>query len=201
MKEAVLVLLCYLLGSIPFSYIFSKVFGGLDIRTKGTGNVGATNVLRTLGIKIALASLAGDFLKGVLAAWLGFYVGGEILGAICASMVVIGHCWPIFLGFKGGKGVATSAGVLLVLMPPVMLMLAAIFVSLSAITRYVSLGSVCAAALLPVILLLMHQPWSYIIMGFILSAIVLFGHRGNIERLLNGTEKKINQKATGWEGK
>ena len=142
----------------------------------------------------------GDFLKGVLAAWLGLYFGGEILAALCASIVVVGHCWPIFLGFRGGKGVATSAGVLLVLVPPVMLMVTLTFVTLIAVTRYVSLGSVCAAALLPLMLLFMHQPWSYIIMGFILASIVLFQHRMNIERLRKGTEKKIDEKATGREG-
>jgi glycerol-3-phosphate acyltransferase PlsY len=196
MKEGLLVLLCYLLGSIPFSYIFSRIWGGVDIRAKGTGNVGATNVLRTLGVKIALASLIGDFCKGVLAAWLGFYVGGEILAALCAIAVVAGHCWPIFLGFKGGKGVATSAGVLLVLTPPIMFMIAITFVTIIAVTRYVSLGSVCGAALLPLLLFFMHQPWSYIIMGLVLTSIVLFGHRENIERLRKGTEKKVNEKAT-----
>ncbi|PKM77028.1 MAG: acyl-phosphate glycerol 3-phosphate acyltransferase [Firmicutes bacterium HGW-Firmicutes-15] len=201
MKEVLLVLFCYLLGSIPFSYIFSRLLGGVDIRAKGTGNVGATNVLRTLGVKIALASLMGDFLKGVLAAWLGLHFGGEILAALCASMAVVGHCWPIFLGFKGGKGVATSAGLLLVLMPSVMLIIMLTFVTLIAVTRYVSLGSVCGAALLPLMLLFMHQPWSYIIMGFVLSGIVLFRHRENIQRLRKGTEKKINEKATVWEGK
>ncbi len=200
MLEALLVLLCYLLGSIPFSYIFSRILGGVDIRAKGTGNVGATNVLRTLGIKIALASLLGDFLKGVLAAWLGLHFGGEILAALCASIVVVGHCWPIFLGFRGGKGVSTSAGALLVLVPPVMLMVMLTFITLIAVTRYVSLGSVCGAALLPLMLLLMHQPWPYVIMGFILASIVLFRHRENIERLRKGTEKKINEKASG-EGK
>jgi glycerol-3-phosphate acyltransferase PlsY len=196
MKEVLLVLLCYLLGSIPFSYIFSRVLGGVDIRARGTGNVGTTNVLRTLGVKIALASLMGDFFKGVLAAWLGLHFGGEILAALCACIVVVGHCWPIFLGFRGGKGVATSAGVLLVLVPPVMLMVMLTFVAVIAVTRYVSLGSVCGAALLPLILLFMHQPWSYIIMGFILASIVLFQHRTNIERLRKGIEKKIDEKAT-----
>jgi glycerol-3-phosphate acyltransferase PlsY len=201
MIKVLLVLLCYLIGSIPFSYIFSRVFGGIDIRAKGTGNVGATNVLRTLGIKIALLSLIGDLFKGVLAAWLGLIVGGETLGALCGSAVVIGHCWPVFLGFRGGKGVATSAGVFVVLVPPVLLMLAVVFVTLAAVTRYVSLGSICAAALLPFMLLFMHQPWSYIIMGLILTSIVIFRHRENIKRLRNGTEKKINEKATGFEGK
>jgi glycerol-3-phosphate acyltransferase PlsY len=201
MKELVLVVLCYFLGAIPFSYLFSRFFGGVDIRSRGTGNVGATNVLRTVGTKIALASLLGDFFKGVLAAWLGFYFGGTVLAAICAGIAVVGHCWPIFLGFKGGKGVATSAGVILFLMPSVLLVLLVTFVTSIAVTRLVSLGSVCAAVLLPFLVLVLHQPWPYNLMCVLLSAIVLFRHRSNIYRLRKGTEKRINEKATGLEGK
>lgn len=195
MLEFILVLLCYLLGSIPFSYIFSRVLGGVDIRAKGTGNVGATNVLRTLGIKIALASLGGDLLKGVIAAWLGLHFGGESLGALCAAVAVTGHCWTVFLGFKGGKGVATSAGTLLVLMPVILLILAVSFVTIIAVSRYVSLGSVCAAVLLPLLVLLMHQPLPFIFMSFAIASMVIFRHRTNIERLRQGVEKKINEKA------
>jgi len=196
MKEILVVLLCYILGSIPFSYIFSRVLGGVDIRAKGTGNVGATNVLRTLGIKIAVASLLGDLLKGVAAAWLGLHFGGQGLAAICATMAVVGHCWPIFLRFRGGKGVATSCGILMVLMPVIGLIASATFVIVIAISRYVSLGSICTAAILPVVVLLTNQPWPYIVMTFVLAAMVLFRHRANIERLRQGTEKKINEKAT-----
>ncbi len=195
MLEILLVLLCYILGSIPFSFIFSRVLGGVDIRARGTGNVGATNVLRTLGIKIAAASLLGDLLKGVVAAWLGLYFGGQVLAAICATVAVAGHCWPIFLGFRGGKGVATAAGVILLLMPPVFLILAAIFVIIIVISRYVSLGSVCVACIWPVLALLTDQPWQYIVMSFVIVGMVVFRHRTNIERLRHGTEKKINEKA------
>jgi len=195
MIEYVLVILCYFLGSVPFSYLFSRILGGVDIRARGTGNVGATNVLRTLGIKIALASLGGDLLKGVLAAWLGLHFGGEGLGALCAAVAVAGHCWPVFLGFRGGKGVSTSAGALLILMPEICLIIAATFVTVIAVSRFVSLGSVCAATLLPLLVLLIHQPWQYIIMSFVLASMVIFRHRTNIERLRQGTEKKINEKA------
>ncbi len=197
MKELVLVFICYFIGAIPFSYIFSRFFGGIDIRSIGTGNVGATNVLRSVGIKIAIASLAGDLFKGVLAAWLGLYFGGIMMASICASIAVVGHCWPIFLGFKGGKGVATSAGVILFLMPSVFLVLLVTFVALIAVTRYVSLGSVCGAIIVPLLVLITHQPWPYFIMCLLLAIIVLFRHRTNIERLRKGTEKRINEKATG----
>jgi glycerol-3-phosphate acyltransferase PlsY len=196
MKEILLVLLCYFLGSIPFSFIFSRVFGGVDIRAKGTGNVGATNVLRTLGIKIAVASLLGDLLKGAMAAWLGLHFGNQGLAALCAAAAVTGHCWPVFLGFRGGKGVATSGGAVLVLMPTILLILAATFVIVIAVSRFVSLGSLCVAVILPVSALLTIQPWPYIAMSFVLAVMVIFQHRTNIVRLRQGTEKKINEKAS-----
>ena len=195
MKEIVLVLLCYFMGAIPFSYIFSRLLGGVDIRARGTGNVGATNVLRTLGIKIAIASLMGDLLKGLIAAWLGLYFGGEGMAAVCAVAAVVGHCWPVFLGFKGGKGVATAAGVIFYLMPTLGLILLVVFITIIFISRFVSLGSICIAALFPALALIMSQPWQYVIMSVIMAGMVIFRHRTNIERLRHGTEKKINEKA------
>jgi len=195
MKEIVLTIACYLIGSVPFSYLFSRYLGGVDIRSRGTGNVGATNVLRTLGMKIALLSLLGDVLKGVLAAWLGLAFGGEGLAALCTVAVVTGHCWPLFLDFRGGKGVATSAGALVVLMPLITLILLVTFVTVIAVSRYVSLGSVCAAVLLPLLALVMQEPWQYLLMGVILAGMVLFRHRTNIERLRQGCESKLGQKS------
>ncbi|NMC27088.1 MAG: glycerol-3-phosphate 1-O-acyltransferase PlsY [Syntrophomonadaceae bacterium] len=195
MKEIVLTLACYLIGSVPFSYLFSRYLGGVDIRSRGTGNVGATNVLRTLGMKIALLSLLGDVFKGVLAAWLGLVFGGEGLAALCTVAVVIGHCWPLFLDFRGGKGVATSAGALLVLMPLITLILLVTFVTIIAVSRYVSLGSVCAAVLLPLLALVMREPWQYLLMTVVLAGMVLFRHRTNIERLRRGCESKLGQRS------
>lgn len=195
MKEIMLILFCYLVGSIPFSYIFSRVLGGVDIRARGTGNVGATNVLRTLGIKIAILSLMGDLSKGAISGWLGLHYGGMYLGAICAIIAVTGHCWPVFLGFRGGKGVATAAGAALVLVPKVFILLALIFVIVIGISRYVSLGSICAAAMLPVLTLLVYYSGIYTLMSLVIAVMVIFRHRTNIERLRNGTEKKINEKA------
>lgn len=195
MKELVVVVICYLIGSIPFSYLFSRYLGGVDIRSQGTGNVGATNVLRTLGLKIALISFLGDFLKGILAAYLGLIVGGEGLAAVSAVAVVAGHCWPLFLGFRGGKGVATSAGVLIVLTPLITVILLAVFVTIIAVSRFVSLGSVCAAVLFPVLTIIMNEPWQYILMSLLMAAMVLFRHRTNIERLRQGTERKLGEKS------
>ena len=195
MLEILLVLLCYILGSIPFSFIFSRVLGGVDIRARGTGNVGATNVLRTLGIKIAAASLLGDILKGAVSAWLGFYYGGPSLAALCTIMAVAGHCWPVFLGFRGGKGVATWGGALLVLMTTDALIAAAMLVIIIAISRFVSLGSICTVAILPFLALLTNQPWQYVVLCLVAAGIVIFQHKTNIERLRHGTEKKINEKA------
>lgn len=198
MKElwVLLPLLSYIIGSVPFSYIFSRFLGGVDIRTKGTGNVGATNVLRSVGIKVAVASLAGDLLKGLMAAWLGSYFGGPGLAAVCSVAVVVGHCWPVFLGFRGGKGVATAAGVIFMLMPLIILLEALVFVSIIAFSRYVSLGSVSAALVFPVAALVSQQPWQYVIMSLIISAIIVYRHRTNIERLRQGTESKLTEKAS-----
>lgn len=194
MEKILLVILCYFIGAIPFSYIFNRIFGGGDIRKKGSGNVGATNVLRTMGIKIALAALAGDLLKGVLAAWVGLHFGGNILASVCAVAAVIGHCWPAFLGFRGGKGVATSTGIILFLMPKVFLVLLFLFLSIVIISRYVSLGSICGAALFPIILILLSKPLPYLLMGLIMAAIVVYRHKENIIRLRNGTEGKLGNK-------
>lgn len=195
MKEILLVLFCYIIGSIPFSYIFSRVLGGVDIRARGTGNVGATNVLRTLGIKIAVVSLTGDVLKGAVSAWLGLYFGGPGLAALCTLMAVAGHCWPLFLKFRGGKGVATWGGALLVLMTTDALIAASILLIIITVSRIVSLGSICTVAILPVLALLTKQPWQYVVLSFVIGSIVIFQHRSNIERLRQGTEKKINEKA------
>lgn len=197
MKElwVLLPLVAYLLGSVPFSYLFSRFWGGIDIRTKGTGNVGATNVLRSAGIKIAVAALAGDIMKGMLAAWLGSHFGGPAMAATCGAAVVVGHCWPVFLGFRGGKGVATAGGVIIMLMPLVALLEALTLFTIAAVSRYVSLGSVCAGLILPLLALFSGQPRSYVMMSLVLAAIIVYRHRSNIQRLRKGTESKLTEKA------
>lgn len=192
----ILVILSYFIGAIPFSYIASAGIGGVDIRKKGSGNVGATNVLRTLGLKVALLSFAGDVLKGVAAAWLGLHFGGESLAAVCAAVAVVGHCWPVFLNFSGGKGVATAAGIIVFLMPKIVAILVAVFIIIVVFSRYVSLGSITVAALFPILAIILGEPLPYIILAFFMGAIVIYGHRENIVRLKNGNESKLGKKAS-----
>lgn len=194
-KATVLIVLCYLIGSIPFSYIMGRVLGKVDITTKGSGNVGATNVLRATNVPVAILALCGDVLKGVIAAWIGMAAGGPVLAAWCGGAVVVGHCYSIFMKFKGGKGVATAAGVIAFLMPAIVVALASILVISVVITRYVSLGSVLAAALFPILCLVLWKPWPYILLSFFLAGLVLYRHRENIRRLRNGQEARITDKA------
>lgn len=196
MKETALIILCYLIGSIPFSFIFSKLVGGIDIRKRGSHNVGATNALRTAGLKVALLALAGDLLKGVAACWIGALSGNAAIMALCAAAAVVGHCWPVFLGLKGGKGVATSAGIILYLSPSIFIALLAIFLLVVILTKYVSLGSILAAASLPVWALVFHQPWPLVLMCVFIAVLVIARHHENIRKLINGTEAKFTQKAT-----
>lgn len=196
MKEAALIILCYLLGSIPFSYIVSKLMSGVDIRTRGSRNVGATNVMRSVGIGVALLAFAGDLLKGAAAAWIGSTTGSPAMIALCGCAVVIGHCWTAFLGFKGGKGVAASAGIILYISPAMFLILLAAFIIIVLFSRYVSLGSICVAALFPVVAWLLHQPWPLVYMSLFLAILVIARHHENIRKLLAGTEAKFTEKAT-----
>lgn len=192
MKETAIIILCYFIGSIPFSYLFTRLLTKQDIRKKGSGNVGATNALRTSGVRVGVIALAGDLVKGAAAAALGLYAGGEILAALCSFIAVFGHCYPVFLNFRGGKGVATAAGAILVMMPVVFLILMFSLVGITYITHYVSLGSVVAAFMFPLLAILLNKPWPYIIISFAIAALVIYRHRGNMERLRNGSEPKIN---------
>lgn len=193
MLKVAIVILAYLIGSIPFSYLVSRRFGDIDIRTRGSGNVGATNVLRTTGLKYALLALAGDIAKGALAAWLGLVLGGQVLASTCGAAAVIGHSWPVYLGLRGGKGVATSAGVLLVLVPKVALALLVIFVITVALLRLVSVGSLVAAIANPVMVAVLYGSVPLVIMALVLSAIVIWRHQSNIERLRRGSEPKLGK--------
>ena len=191
MQAILWVVLCYLIGSVPFSYIFGRIMGGVDIRSKGSGNVGATNVLRNLGIKAGVLALIGDLLKGVIAAWIASVWGGPLLVLLCSAAALIGHCYPVFLQFKGGKAVATAGGIVLYLNPLIFLILAAGFALTVFISRYVSLGSLVAAALLPLVAIILHQNMEIIILYFFAAALVIYKHKENIGRLSQGAESKI----------
>lgn len=195
MQAVVLIILCYLIGSIPFSLIFGLLLGKVDIRTKGSGNIGATNVLRSSGLAVAILALIADMGKGVAGAWIGSAYGGAEMAAICSGAVLLGHCFSVFLKFRGGKGVATSAGVIGFLMPGILGILALIVIIMVFITRYMSLGSIMAAIALPILTaFIFPKPMPYILLSLFMAVLVLYRHRGNIQRLISGTESKITDK-------
>lgn len=200
-------IIAYLLGSISFSIIISKKMAGFDVRDKGSKNAGSTNVLRTVGKKAAIITLICDCLKGVIAILIAYIAGNiaknldrALLIQLAGIFVVLGHTFPVFFKFKGGKGVATSLGVLLMVNWQIGLICLVFALILMALTRFVSLGSVAAAILFPVLTVFITNnylvPGNYIIFGIILAILVIFNHRENVKRLLAGTENKLSFKGT-----
>lgn len=178
----------YFIGSIPFSYIVSQKLGHVDIRKHGSGNTGATNVYRVLGRKVGLIAFIGDFLKGCIAAWIGFWIAGADGAAICATVSVLGHCYPFALGFKGGKGVATSAGMVMATQPIIgLIVLVVHFVTLKTI-KVMSIASIAAAIVMPVLAILFNTSDVYVGCSVFLGAFVIYRHRSNIQKLLKGEE-------------
>lgn len=194
MLQVLTVIASYLIGSISFSYLIVKLWLNVDIRNYGSGNAGATNVLRVLGKKAAAAVLFLDMLKGFIAVVIGNQIGGENISLICGIAVVLGHNWPIFFKFKGGKGIATSIGVVLAISPLIMLYLILIAVVIIYFTRYVSLASITGALIYPLLVLLLKMPKKYIIFSLILSILAVIRHHSNIYKLLTGKESKIGEK-------
>jgi len=185
----------YLLGSIPFGLVLTKLTGGPDLRAVGSGNIGATNVLRTGGKALAVATLLGDMLKGTIAVLLAqrFGLGAAIAGGLAAGLgAFLGHLFPVWLGFKGGKGVATYIGVLLALVWQAALAFGVIWIAVAAATRYSSLSGLVASAATPAILWFMGYTADAALF-LILTALIWFMHRANIARLLNGTEPRIGR--------
>ena len=205
--DIVTAIIAYLIGSINFSVIISKKMTGFDVREKGSGNAGTTNMLRSVGKKAAVVTLICDVLKGVIAILIAMFIGWafkvenqSLLVQIAGIAVVIGHTFPIFFGFKGGKGVATSLGILVMTNWQIGLICLVFGVVLIALTRMVSLGSCTGAVLFPVLTLFISENYivsqgnGYFIYSVILAVIVLFNHRSNIKRILNGTENRISFK-------
>lgn len=207
----VMLLIAYVIGSINFSVIFSKKFAGFDVREKGSGNAGSTNMLRSVGKGAAALTLICDILKGVVAISIAIILGNmfkdtnkELLVQIAGIAVVIGHTFPIFFGFKGGKGVATSLGILLMSNWQIGLICLVFALILMILTRMVSLGSCAAAVLFPVLTLFINDNYTvltegkngttYFIYSLILAIIVLFNHRSNIKRIITGKENKLSFK-------
>ena len=205
--DVVMAIIAYLIGSINFSVIISKKVAGFDVREKGSGNAGSTNMLRSVGKGAAALTLLCDILKGVVAILIAIGIGNIVKDAdkgllvqIAGVAVVLGHTFPIFFGFKGGKGVATALGILLMTNWQIGLICLVFALVLMVLTQMVSLGSCAAAVLFPVLTLFIKEHYivaeggNYFIYSVILAGIVLYNHRSNIKRLLNGTEKKLSFK-------
>jgi len=198
----VVILLGYLIGSIPFGVIAGRLTRGIDVRDYGSGSMGMTNVIRTVGARAGVFVFLADMAKGAAAvalAWLVFtsdmFFWGQVAGGAAA---VIGHSWPVYVGFRGGRGVTTGFGALLVMSWPVALISFAVFVAVVGLARYMSLGSMLAGlamlvAMIPFVVFDL-EPFAYLVFGFVVVPLIIFRHRGNIQRLLAGTEPKIGQK-------
>ena len=199
MRALLVVIIAYFIGSIPFGYLIVRTRGGGDIRQTGSGGTGATNVSRRAGKAAGVLTLLLDASKGVAAVLIAQAVGGsEWVRAAAAIAVIIGHIFPVWLGFRGGKGVATGVGVFLILAPMALLCAGVVFVSIVFFTRYVSLGSMTAAALIPLFVWLqsvfVQRVWDLrpLLTAAVAGALlIIFAHRGNIERLARGTESQI----------
>lgn len=200
-------IIAYAIGSINFSILISKKMAGFDIRIKGSGNAGTTNMLRSVGKKAAAVTLVCDILKGVVSVLIAYCIGkiikdvdGALIVQIAGIAVVIGHTFPIFFQFKGGKGVATALGVILITNWQVGLLCLVFAIIVIAITRMVSVGSITAAILYPVCTIFGVQSMYYIVDGnyivfsILLAILVIFNHRTNIKRILEGKENKLSFK-------
>lgn len=204
-------IIAYLIGSINFSILISKKKAGFDIREKGSGNAGTTNMLRSVGKDAAIVTLILDILKGVVTIWLSIFYGFmlykiwninidyAILVQVSGILVIVGHTYPIYFGFKGGKGVATALGILLVTNWHIGIISLVFALVLIIVSRMVSVGAICAAILFPVLTLFSYEssfiePGNYMVFSIIIAIIVCFNHRENIKRIMNGTENKISLK-------
>jgi acyl phosphate:glycerol-3-phosphate acyltransferase len=189
----------YFLGSIPFGLLLTKAFGGGDVRKVGSGNIGATNVARAAGLLAGVFTLALDVTKGAGAVFLAEKLSNDSATwmMIAAFAVLVGHCFPVWLKFKGGKGVATAAGVFLVLSPLACLGALLLFLLVVMFWRYISLGSVSAAAAMPLLIYFLwaphHAPPTSVTFGAVAAALlIVYKHRGNLQRLVEGVEPKFS---------
>ncbi|MCK8817748.1 glycerol-3-phosphate 1-O-acyltransferase PlsY [Natroniella sulfidigena] len=185
----------YLLGSIPFGLLVAKFVKGVDIRKYGSGNIGATNAYRIMGLGMGILVALLDIGKGFLGVTIAsrLFQGEPFLILLIGVMAIVGHNWSLFLKFTGGRGVATSVGVLISLAPGAILIVFIVWVLIVATTKYVSLGSIVGATLIPIMMFLFNKPTVYVLFGLLIAIFVLYGHKPNIKRLLAGTENKITQ--------
>lgn len=206
----IIAVIAYLIGSINFSIILSKRMAGFDIREKGSGNAGTTNMLRAVGKKAAVITLICDILKGVVSILIAVFAGkivknldNALLVQLAGIFVIIGHTFPVFFKFKGGKGIATALGVLLMINWQIGLICLIFALVLMALTKMVSVGSIAAAILFPILVAFIDQNyivqtsnsnWSYLVFSIIVALLVIFNHRANVQRILNGTENRLSFK-------
>jgi glycerol-3-phosphate acyltransferase PlsY len=189
------VLAAYGLGAVPFAYVVARRFAGVDVRAAGSGNVGATNVARTAGTMLAAIVLVLDVAKGALAVWLARRAGlPEEIVAIAGLAAIVGHIFPVWLGFRGGKGVATACGVFALLAPHALLIAVLAFFFFAWATRYVSLGSVVGAVVLPIAAVGAGDSRATLLTACATAILVLWRHRDNMTRLMAGTEPKFGQR-------
>ena len=198
MTQVLVLVAAYLIGTLPTGYVLTRFLAGVDLRSVGSGGTGATNAQRALGTKWGIIVAIVDVLKGVAAIVLARVAGvDDAWVAASGAAVIAGHCWPVWLRFRGGKGVATGAGAALALSLWSVALIPVMVIPI-ALTRYVSLGSVLAALATPVMMAIRAAadvvPWSYVGFGVVAAAIIVFRHRANIDRLIHGTERKLGRK-------
>jgi glycerol-3-phosphate acyltransferase PlsY len=194
MELVTAITLAYLVGSVPFAYLLSRR-RGIDLRLVGSGNIGATNVLRTSGVRIAILAMGLDAVKGIAAVAMARWFGtGSAMPMAAGVASIVGHIYPVWLRFKGGKGVATAAGVFAVLTPAALAVASAAFVITVWITRYISVGSIVGAVTLAVVAFASDTPRAIESGSAIVAAIIVYRHRANIGRLCAGTERRVGQR-------
>lgn len=188
----IIIFLSYVIGSIPSGLILGKTLWHVDLRQHGSKNIGATNAWRTLGKLPGFIVFVADLLKGMLGVYLGMMLVGSSTAMIIGGiMAIVGHSLSLFLKFKGGKGVATGLGVLIMLMPSVSAIVFLVWLIVVLISKYVSLGSIIAAVLVPVCAFIMGLSFDFVVFGIVAAVFVIYRHKSNIIRLMNGTENKI----------
>jgi len=186
-----LIIMSYFIGNISPSVIIGRKIKNIDIRQHGSGNAGTTNVMRVLGKKVGIVVFLMDLLKGIVPTCIGLYFGGIELAFLCGIATVIGHIFPVLLKFKGGKGVATSLGVGLVIAPAHALIGLLIFAIIVIRTKYISLGSIIGTLTFPILQIFTTNNMNIVIISAVLGMLVTYSHRENIKRLINGTENKV----------
>jgi glycerol-3-phosphate acyltransferase PlsY len=211
MRAIIVIVAAYLLGAIPFGLIIARLYGVRDIRAVGSGNIGATNVWRIAGPRAAIWVYLLDIGKGVLAVLLARIFSQTLMSRdlfliVCALAAILGHIFPVYLGFKGGKGVNTGLGVMLMLLPIETVTCFVLFVVVVAISKYISLGSIVAATCLPALVIIemvvLHRNIDslYLVLSILIMIIVVYTHRHNIRRILAGTENRFSMSSRGRDG-